>query len=643
MRPNNLPILMAVLLIAVLSLFAQNRSDPIHPCQLYDDQGQPIIGNTGPYLPCHLKPWSHSFETDQIVMHQIGTGPGPLYYSMIGADADQDNLFEIYMYIKDNVGGWTFTYRIYENDGTNNYPLVFRSTEGMIPYAYGDTDGDSLPDVIGQNGYYVESYESPTQGELPTLRVWQSPQLMNVTGYTAVGDLDQDGQGEIIHTQNSFGIDNRLVIFECTGNNQYQQIFNQQVSNNNLGTKAVADFDGDGLMEVAFSSGGGDVYVFESPGNNQFQLTFTENMNAFNAYACSYADDIDGNGRPEFVCSGSSSSLGWVTRIYEAAGNDSFIVRQEICIIDGYTGLPGNAVGDLDGDGTQEIIIQTAQALHLYQWNGVEFVNEGTIPENFGYILHGIFSYDSNFNGYDDLFWLGLGDSGYWTNLTIILENEDTGGPPDVTVTLTPASQPIVIYQSGGSFDFTFRVDYNETTTSEFDGWLMIQFPDSSWHGPVIDQLTLPPLSSGSFVELDTTYIVSAGLDTGTYLFEARIGNYPDQIWDSDSFPFQIIIDSTSIKNNQNTTIPKEFALFDNYPNPFNPTTKLSFDLPIASHVILTVYDILGRQVATLINGWQPSGTHQVTFNGSHLSSGIYFYELTANNYHAVRKAILLK
>jgi hypothetical protein len=98
-----------------------------------------------------------------------------------------------------------------------------------------------------------------------------------------------------------------------------------------------------------------------------------------------------------------------------------------------------------------------------------------------------------------------------------------------------------------------------------------------------------------------------------------------------------------SVPNHNITTTPVTFSLHPAYPNPFNPSTTLAFDLPVATRVTLSVYDILGCRMATLANGWHTAGTHQVTFNGSHLSSGIYFYELSARNYHAVRKAILLK
>lgn len=636
---------------------AANSSDANNPCLIYDQFGEPIPNAQGSTVISQsdvgLLDW---FGTDEISMVQIGTLVAPMYNTMTGGDSDQDGLFEAYMYIKDNAGGWTYTYRIYENDGQNNYQQVFQADEGMIPYAYGDQDSDSLPEVIGQWSYWVDVFESPAPGRLATQLVWQSPQMYNVTGYTTIGDLDQDGLGEIIHTMNSFGSDNRLVIFECNGDNSYQPIFNQQVSSNNLGSKAVADFDGDGLWEVAFSSGGGDVYVFESNGNNTVQLIYHGNMNCYNAYACSYADDMDGNGRPEFVCGGSSSGLGWVTQIYEADGNNSFVIRQEIVINDGYFGVPGNACGDLDGDGIDELIIQIAQALHIYKWNGIEWVNEGIIPENFGSIQHGVFSYDGNTNGYEDIFWLGLGDSGYWTNETINLEYEYAGGSPDVTINLTPQGIPIIIPSTGGSFDYNLEVANNEANSVDFDVWIMVQLPDSAWFGPVLGPVSIT-LPGGVTGDRDRTQNVPEGAPAGSYLYMGRVGVYPNDIWDSDSFEFSKAASSVFGGNGvqdwssygEPLTLgagsfkPEESVLIRLYPNPFNPMTAISYKLQASSYVNLTVYDIAGRQVAELVNGWRDVGAHKVIFDGSDLPSGVYIYRLTAGQQTPSGKMILLK
>jgi hypothetical protein len=88
---------------------------------------------------------------------------------------------------------------------------------------------------------------------------------------------------------------------------------------------------------------------------------------------------------------------------------------------------------------------------------------------------------------------------------------------------------------------------------------------------------------------------------------------------------------------------PVEFTLAQNYPNPFNPSTILSYQLPTAGHVDLRVYDVLGREVAVLVNGVQTAGTHSVTFNASSLATGVYMYRLTSGSMTDVKKMLLMK
>ena len=89
--------------------------------------------------------------------------------------------------------------------------------------------------------------------------------------------------------------------------------------------------------------------------------------------------------------------------------------------------------------------------------------------------------------------------------------------------------------------------------------------------------------------------------------------------------------------------IPAEYTLAQNYPNPFNPVTTISFSVPTSSDVSLTVFDMTGRQVKTLVNGYVNAGAYDVKFDGANLASGVYFYQLTANNATIVNKMVLMK
>jgi len=101
--------------------------------------------------------------------------------------------------------------------------------------------------------------------------------------------------------------------------------------------------------------------------------------------------------------------------------------------------------------------------------------------------------------------------------------------------------------------------------------------------------------------------------------------------------------DSVGIKNEPNSTTPSEFALSQNSPNPFNPTTQIQYSVPQAAHVSLKVYNTLGQEVMTLVDGSRPAGDYMVTLNGKGLSGGIYFYVLKSENIAITKKLVLIK
>jgi len=99
---------------------------------------------------------------------------------------------------------------------------------------------------------------------------------------------------------------------------------------------------------------------------------------------------------------------------------------------------------------------------------------------------------------------------------------------------------------------------------------------------------------------------------------------------------------TTGIQNNS-AEIPDQFSISQNFPNPFNPTTKFKFDLKKSGNVKLVVYDMIGKEVATLVNKNLSAGSYESNFDGSKLTSGIYFYRIETDNYSEVKKMTLLK
>lgn len=153
------------------------------------------------------------------------------------------------------------------------------------------------------------------------------------------------------------------------------------------------------------------------------------------------------------------------------------------------------------------------------------------------------------------------------------------------------------------------------------------------------------------FAVSDSTESYSlAGLPPGTYdLYANRIGYTSESktvvlgAVNLDTINFYLDTISVIGVRTINTKVPDKYNLFQNYPNPFNPSTRIKFAIDKSSPVQLTVYDILGREVAKLVDEKLSAGNYEVIFNADNLSSGIYFYRLTAGSFTDTKKMVVLK
>ncbi|HEY5124998.1 MAG TPA: T9SS type A sorting domain-containing protein [Ignavibacteria bacterium] len=126
---------------------------------------------------------------------------------------------------------------------------------------------------------------------------------------------------------------------------------------------------------------------------------------------------------------------------------------------------------------------------------------------------------------------------------------------------------------------------------------------------------------------------VHALLIANNYIFAGTSGQ---SVWRRD------LSEITGIQN-ISTEIPSQFSLSQNYPNPFNPTTVINFQLSVAGQVVLKVYDVMGREVQTLVNESLKPGTYEASFDGSQLTSGVYFYKLSAGDFSETKKMLMVK
>jgi hypothetical protein len=212
--------------------------------------------------------------------------------------------------------------------------------------------------------------------------------------------------------------------------------------------------------------------------------------------------------------------------------------------------------------------------------------------------------------------------------------NISTGTSPGIRNVLNVISDPVESIITDGSGN---RLGYNNATGA------LTEIPNSIWFGntngrgwvfgsvqePINLQLT--GLGEDYYVMVS---VEDSGKGGGVVL-EGFLGL-------GEVINYQITLDPLSV-DQINSLIPNKFELAQNYPNPFNPTTTIEYSIPQAGVVTIKIFDILGREVTTLVNEEKQRGNHVVKFNASNLSSGIYFYKLQAGSFVQTLKMILLK
>ena len=226
---------------------------------------------------------------------------------------------------------------------------------------------------------------------------------------------------------------------------------------------------------------------------------------------------------------------------------------------------------------------------------------------------------------------------------------------PEMSVTLTPPGTPIVIPAAGGSFDYDVDITNTGTGIASFSAWIDVTLPDGTQTGPLLLRTGLS-LPAGASIIRDMTQNIPGFAPEGDYIYWLHVGGYPGNIIAEDSFPFEKsgvdgsssliewTVEGWGLDNSAALDeIPANFYLAQNYPNPFNPQTTFDFGLPDDGLVTLTIYNILGREVAKLVDGKMEAGNHSVLWNAQAMSSGVYFYQLKTESKTQIKKCILMK
>jgi len=225
------------------------------------------------------------------------------------------------------------------------------------------------------------------------------------------------------------------------------------------------------------------------------------------------------------------------------------------------------------------------------------------------------------------------------------------GEQAEISIEIVPDDPPVTVPQ-GGQFGFTGTVTNNTEDPQISDIWVMASGPEKGIYGPFKEFYDIP-LAPSQSRSRHLSQRVPNGAPLGFYNYIAYCGDYPSTVMDSSFFQIEVVEGTGSSQGGWVLTgsflegdladIPSQFALSGNYPNPFNASTVISYELPTDSHVRLEVYNISGQKVATLVDGQQEAGYRSVTWEDSQAASGVYFYKLTAEDFTEVKRMTLLR
>jgi len=233
---------------------------------------------------------------------------------------------------------------------------------------------------------------------------------------------------------------------------------------------------------------------------------------------------------------------------------------------------------------------------------------------------------------------------------TITIPNENWFG--DETITFR-ATNPLNLWDSDAAAfevlsvndppiiepplpNVTFRNDSSATMTLD-DHASDVEDPDSLLTWSVSGNISV-------IIVIDASHVATFTSEPGFVGHENVIFTLHDTEGATTSDTISVTVEpSSDVESNTSEVIPSDYSLSQNYPNPFNPSTTIKFGLPQTTEVKLTVYNVLGQEVASLVNGVLPAGFHQTVFEAAGLSSGLYFLSISTPDFRAVRKMALMR
>jgi hypothetical protein len=531
---------------------------------------------------------------------------------------NQTNSKNNFLYLNNGNGAFTkVTTGIIVNDGGSSYGCTC-----------GDYDNDGDIDIFVSN-YGENNFLYSNNGDGTFTKI-TSGAVVNDGGNStgcAWGDYDNDGYIDLFvcnRNQNNF-------LYHNNGNGTFTKITSGAIvtDNSNSGGCAWGDYDNDGYIDMFVANAGPAVdFLYKNNGNGTFTKITSGPVVSDTAHSSGGSwGDYDNDGDLDLFVTCGVVGAGY-DRLYRNNGNGSFTKITGDPIVNTSHWAGGGSWGDFDNDGYIDMFVSG------YDGNNFLFKNNGngtfTKVDTGIVVTDGSYKMGAMWGDYDN-----DGDLDLFT-----ARNNYFGGNN-------------ALYMNNGSANKWINIKCVGTVSNKAAIGAKV-FVRAIINSTAVRQMQVISSQTGGSISGVNSLNAEFGLGNASIIDSIRI-EWPSGIIDKytniivNQFVTAIEGQGLTPVENRSENKPFSFSLSQNYPNPFNPTTKIKFNVSSDSrfrgndNVTLKIYDVLGREIAILVNEQLSPGTYEVEWDGSNYPSGVYFYRLTAENYSETKRMVLLK